>query len=251
MNDTKIFSTDNQIVQDVDFFHDFIEYLEYLKEVPIQRTVTGNISLKDIEALRLRFKMQEIFKEFEEYGWKINSERVLMFLTKIKIIAEVMHLTYKRKGKICLSGGGKAFLCNLTPFEQYEQMVYYFWNKINWSYFEPGKEIDGTSVIDIFQENRKSIWKILLENGNNWIVFSVFCQSLCEAFQLSKYYEDNDDMKFHLRLDITYGLIRRNLEYFGCLEVKEEEKDKLARIIAIKPTQLGLHMFFEAITKEP
>jgi len=246
--DVSLFSATDEMAQDVDFFHDFIEYLTYLENQPIKRTATGRISLKDIDNLRQRFKIQDIFREFKEFGWKINTEDVVQFLTQIKIIAEVMCLTYKRKDKILLSRNGKAYLKNLSPLHQYKQMVFCFWNKVNWSYFSPGREIDGLSVIDILQENQEIIWQALLRKGNSWIDFPVFCQTLYDYFHLEPYYEGLENKEFHLRLDVEYGLVHRNLEIFGCVEVKEEKRDTLEKIVAIKPTPLGLHMFFEALT---
>src|SRR5258708_4796646 len=82
-------------VQSVGFFHDFIAFLNLLKERPIKRTVTGNISLRDIELLLPELKTTKyVISEHHTHGWRLHSEEELRTLTQMKIIAEVMHLTY-------------------------------------------------------------------------------------------------------------------------------------------------------------
>lgn len=63
--------TDNQVLA-VDYFHDFLEFVKYLREKPILRTATGNISKAEIEALSKVFRQGEklIFIE-KEFGWKV------------------------------------------------------------------------------------------------------------------------------------------------------------------------------------
>lgn len=222
-----------------DFFHDFLVFLKYLEQKPIQRTITGNISRADIFALQPKFKQQTVFKEFKKYDWKIRTEREVEFLTQIKFIAEVMYLTYNRRGKLLISGNGRAFLHRIDQITQYWNMVGYFWDKVNWEYFIPGPEINGIGVVGILQKNRNIIWNTLLENGIAWIDFKVFCQTIKTFFKLENYYQLLGDFSFCL--DIEYGLLRKNLARLGCIIFEaEKDKNKLGRVLRFKPTELGM-----------
>jgi len=235
----------NNLIKEVsnnDFFHDFFVFLKYLEQKPIKRTITGNISLADISALQKQFRQQRVFKEFKEYGWKINSERVVEFLTQIKTIAEVMYVTYKRKDKLLLSKNGKSYLHDIDSLTQYWNMVLHYWNRVNWEYFNPSPEINRVSVINVLQKNQVIVWNAFLRKGNQWLDFEAFCQTLKVHFKLDDYYKNLDDFSYYL--DIEYGIFKRNLLLFGCIEC-EEEKDKydFERIIRFRPTKLGLYMF--------
>lgn len=231
-----------------DFFHDFMVFLKYLEQKPIQRTIAGNISRADIFALQPQFKQQKVFEEFKKFGWKIRTEKEVEFLTQIKIIAEVMYLTYNRKGKLLITQNGRGYLKNIGPVDQYWNMVLHYWERVNWEYFSPSPEINGISVIEILQKNQKVIWGTLLKNGKEWINFKVFCRTLKTYFQLQEYYRVKDYYPglddFDYCLDIEYGLIKKNLARFGCV-VFEEEKDKykIERIVRFRPTDLGLFTF--------
>jgi len=232
----------------IDFFHDFIIYLKYLEKQPIKRTITGNVSLKDIQEMAKQFREQKIFEEYKSFGWKITTEPQIQFLHQIKIIAEVMHLTYKRKGKILLSKNGKGYLQNISSTTQYWNMVLYFWKRVNWEYFTPTRQINDVSAVDILQEKQNIIWQALLKKGETWIDFSAFCQTLVNYFNLNSYYDDEEHGEFFLHLDIELALIKRNLALFGCIEYEEEKKEhELERIIRIKPTKVGLFMFTKAL----
>lgn len=188
---------DNSINQEVlnnNFFHDFIVFLKYLEQKPITRTITGNISLADIAALQKQFHQQKIFNEFKKYGWKINTERVIEFLTQIKVIAE----------------------------------------------------INNVSVINILQKNQNILWDVFLRKDSQWIDFKTFCQTIKTHFKLESYYKDLDDFSFYL--DIEYGLFKKNLVRFGCVECEEKnDKYNSGRIIRFRATKLGIFMFEKGI----
>ena len=228
------------------FFHDFIVFLKYLEQKPIKRTVTGNISLIDIFSLQKQFHQQEVFDKFKKYNWEIRSERQLEFLTKIKIIAETMYVIYKRKGHLMLSKNGKGYLHNIGPVTQYWSMVLHYWNRVSWEYFNPSPEINRKSVMDILQQNQNSIWKSLMRKGIQWIDFKLFYQAVKIHFKLEDFYKDLDDFSYYL--DIEYGVIKRNLLLFGCIEVEyKKDKYKFDRIISFRPTEVGIFLFEKGI----
>ncbi len=139
MDSTKSISLDpNTDPYSIPFFHDFMLFLGRLKERQIKRTVTGTISLIDIQSLLTQFNQQERIEEYKKYGWHLRREEELQFLTQIKIIAEVMYLTYNRKGFLYLSKNGQGFLKNINSLTQYQNMVLHYWYRVNWGYFTPG-----------------------------------------------------------------------------------------------------------------
>ncbi|KKP67021.1 MAG: hypothetical protein UR68_C0012G0019 [Candidatus Roizmanbacteria bacterium GW2011_GWA2_35_19] len=225
-----------------DFFHDFIVFLKYVENNNIQRTTTGNISLRDIAALQKEFRQQKIFNQFKEYGWKINSERVVEFLTQIKIISESMHITYKRKNKILISKNGKSFLHNIDSITQYWNMVLHYWRRISWEYFCPSPDIGHITVMDTIQKNQNVIWNAFLKKEYLWIDFEIFCKTIKIHFQLESFYKGIDDFSYYL--DIEYGLFKKNLVRFGCVEI-EEKKNKYNsnRIVRFRTTKLGIICF--------
>lgn len=231
--------TDSQVLA-VDYFYDFLQFLHYLQESTIHRTVTGNITLKDIDTLSKRFRNGKALQfQDEEMGWKIRSESECLYLNQIRITAEAMYILYKRRNQFLISKNGKGFLKNLTPVMQYEQMILWFWHRVSWEYFSPG------DVTKILQHNQQGLWAALLEKGNEWIEFDVFCQAVKRALHLEFRYQNSYDPDYELQLDIRYGLIERNLKLFGLVETKiqtGENKwdDKLTHF---RSTNLGLHMF--------
>ncbi|OGK09651.1 hypothetical protein A2767_07385 [Candidatus Roizmanbacteria bacterium RIFCSPHIGHO2_01_FULL_35_10] len=236
----------NQQVISNNFFHDFLVFLKYLEERPIKRTITGNISLADIFSLQKQFHQQEIFSEYKKYNWSIRSERQIEFLSKIKIIAESMYVIYKRKEYLILSKNGKGYLHNIDPVTQYWNMVLHYWNRVSWEYFNPSPEINKRSVMDVLQHNQHSLWNSLLRKGIQWIDFESFCQAVKIHFKLEDYYKNIDDFSYYL--DIEYGLLKRNIFLFGCVEVEyKKDKYKFDRISHFRPTELGIFMFEKGI----
>ena len=100
--------------------------------------------------------------------------------------------------------------------------------------------------MDILQQNQNSIWKSLMRKGIQWIDFKLFYQAVKIHFKLEDFYKDLDDFSYYL--DIEYGVIKRNLLLFGCIEVEyKKDKYKFDRIIRFRPTELGIFMFEKGI----
>ena len=239
----------NAEVNSIPFFHDFIIYLKYLEEKPIKLTATGNISLKDIHELSKRFKEQEVFEEFKHFGWKITTEPQIQFLHQIKIIAKVMRLTYKNKSALSITKNGKEFLRNLSPLEQFKEMVLHYWHQVNWDYFTPTREIYGISFTQRLQDVQESIWHALLNKGANWLDYSEFCKSVNLYFNFTPYFEDYPyaTPEEELKSEIRHVLFRRNLVLFGCVEIEEKGKKWDAEIVRFRTTQPGLYVFQKAL----
>lgn len=231
---------------DVPFFYDFMLFLECLAKQPIKRTLTGAISLTDIQDLIKQFKNQEKVQEYKEFGWRLHREEELGFLTQIKLIAEVMFLTYERKGLLLLSKNGRGFLENLDASKQYKEMVLHYWYKVNWGYFTPGREIGGYNLAETVQHYQTNIWKALSEKGLEWIDYKKFCHTFCRQLQLEPYMDKDYDP--YLRFEISLILFKRNLERFGCVEVIEEKsKHVWKEIVKFRSTPLGLEVYYKAL----
>ena len=236
----------------VDFFHDFILFLKHLQKQPIKRTLTGKISLSDIKSLILKFKQQETIEEFQHFGWKLRREEELEFLEQIKIIAEMMSVTYKRKGYYGLSKKGKAFLTKLKPIEQYRDMVLHFWYKVNWGYFSRiGKDINGVNLAEKLQQHQNLIWKTLLAKGTDWLDYKLFCQSLSDYLHLDDYFINTYAQNNKEDPDFDYELFYKNIVRFGCveLEVKHGKTKWDKKIVRFRSTNLGLYAYHKALTE--
>lgn len=241
----------DQDAKSVDFFHDFIVFLKHLKKHPIQRTlILGNISLHDITNLKQQFLYSTHTDEVrKEMDWQIRVEDDVEYLTQMKIIAEVMHLTYKRRRQLILSKNGSGYLDRLRPLEQYTEMVLHFWYRANWAYFNLGKEIRGRTLTEILQDYQNNIWQIFLKNGEAWMDYRGFCLALETHLNLYEYFKDEyGDPQDNLLFDINLSLFRKNLLRFGIIEVEEGQKEKWKlNIKRFRPTPLGLHVFKKAL----
>lgn len=62
------FEISNEQVLEVDYYYDFMQFLEYVLKNGIKRTATGNISLNNINELSKRFKNGKALEFLDEYG---------------------------------------------------------------------------------------------------------------------------------------------------------------------------------------
>jgi len=236
----------------VAFFYDFMLFLNRLVEKPIKRTVTGAISLTDIKELLEKFKQQDRIQEYKKYGWHLRREEELQFLVQMKIIAEVMYLTHKRKGYLYLSKSGKRLLKNIDTLTQYQNIVLNYWHRVNWEYFTSGKEVRDETLAKVLQNNQGSIWKALYTKGTEWIDYEKFCFSLLSYFRLDSFLDNFHDKRHDLLFHIDLILFRRNLERLGCVEVEKKrgKYDFDKEIVRFHPTSLGLTAFHKALYED-
>lgn len=244
IQDTLILKDDS--IESIDFYYDFIAFLRRLHNHPIKRTVTGNISLKDIEPLLKELKTtRKRIDEYNKFGWKLRTEQELQTLEQIKILAEVMRLIYKRKGKLYLSKNGLGFLKNLTPLQQYKQMILHYWYDLNWDYFYERKRINGLTLNDILQDNQDKIWHSLLCKNTQWIDYKKFCLALRDYFHLEPFFEDSYfDPEQELLMDIQYSIFRKNLLLFNCVETEMKPGKEITRF---RSTRIGLYLYQKAL----
>ena len=239
LNDSPLMITNDQVLA-VDYFHDFLKFVKFVREKPLTRTATGNVALKELEALSKIFRQgkQLIFLD-EGFGWKVRSEMDCQYLHQMRVTAEVMNLIYKRRGEFRLSKNGLGYLTKIEPANQYQAMVLSFWNQVNWNYFNPDQ------ITKALQHNQTFIWQNLLRAGNDWLEFKPFCQALKISLNLERFYQKEElDPDFMLYLEIRHGLLKR-LQLFGCIEteIKKGERDWQDELARFRPTNLGLYMF--------
>lgn len=236
---------------DVPFFCDFMLFLERLSKQAIKRTVTGLISLTDISDLMKQFKEQEQIEEYKKFGWSLRRESELGFLTQIKLIADVMFITYNRKGLLLLSKNGRGFLKNLDVVKQYKEMVLHYWYKVNWGYFTPGRTVNDFNLAETLQHYQTGIWKVLLENGSEWIDYKQFCYMLYEQLHLDLFIDDEFGLEHNFLFELDLILFKRNLQRFGCVDVVEgpSRYDWDKEIVKFRSTPLGLDAYHKALFK--
>lgn len=241
--------TNNDIIT-IDIYQDIIAFLKRLAEKPIKLTTIGNISLRNIEGLLAQLRTtKHVIDEHAKYNWKVHSEWDLETLTQIKIILFIMGVMYKRKGYIHLTKTGKAFLFH-APLEQYEQIVFTYWNKCSWAYFSNASRVGPSSLPEVLQYIHGHLWKLFLQKGESWIDYPTFCKSTRDYFHLNEYLREpytpeEQEVRF---LDMEYDLFKRNLILFGCIEIEEiQGKHKWdTRISRFRATPIGLYLFAKA-----
>lgn len=228
-------------VMKVDFFHDFLLFLNSLKEDPVKLTATGNLSIKSLEPLLKKLKtLKPIFKRNEEYGWKLRTEDEVRSLHLIRIMTDLMHLAYKKHDKLLISKNGKAFLTNLNRVDQFKQLFDYYKNRFNWAYYSYFK--NDELLTKALQRQQERIWKLLKSNGAEWVDFKTFCKTLNEDLQLQQYLND----PYSTPEEVLYSRIKSDLFYdplalFGCVELETKEIDKWSEeIIRFRLTKIGL-----------
>ncbi len=249
LSDTAILTKDS--IESIDFYYDFLAFLRRLNNNPIKRTLTGNISLKNIELLLKELKTtKDNIKEHKKYGWKIHTEQELQTLEQIKILAEVMRLTYKKKNKLFISKNGRKFLRELNPSQQYKQMILYYWYRVNWDYFSAMQSIKGTTLNNILQDNQNKIWHTLFCKNTQWIDYKKFCLALRDYFHLEPFLQDPVlDPDWILFSDIKYTLFKKNLLLFNCVQIQQKPAkfDEQIEIIRFRSTQVGLYLYQKAL----
>ncbi|MGI8420276.1 MAG: hypothetical protein ACR2LN_06590 [Candidatus Levyibacteriota bacterium] len=241
----------NAQVQSIDFFHDFIAFLNWLSEKPIKRTITGNISLRDIGLLLPQLRtIQSVIDDHKKFNWRLHSEQELQTLTQIKVIAGNMYLIYRRKGTILLSKNGRGFLTNLSPVQQYEQMVLNYWYQVNWEYFTPSKTVKGQTLSELLQKKQNYFWSLFLQKGEQWIDYEKFCKTTRDYFNLHEYFDDAYlGADYELYSDIDFTLFYKNLVLFGCVEteVTSTQREWERKIKQFHSTPVGLNLFNKAV----
>lgn len=233
--------TDKEVLA-VDIFHDFLALLNLLKERPIKRTATGNISLKDIDTLLQTLKtVQPILKHTKEMGWQIRREDEILPLHLIKTMADIMHLTYKKHDKLFLSKNGRTFLDKLMPSDQFTQLFQYYRQRLNWAYYASFTE-KHEAFAHLLQTQQDHIWRRLTEKGTAWIEYKMFCEALRDDLRLQTLLEESyttPEEILYRRIDTH--IFSRILSLFGCVETETKQIDKWdTEIIRFRLTKIGI-----------
>lgn len=92
------------------------------------------------------FKDQKLQSEFKEYGWKIRNEQQFEYL----------------QGQISLSKNGNAYLTNIDSLTQYWNMIMSYWEKINWDYFEPARNVYGVPLDKYYSTDQMDNFDLML-----------------------------------------------------------------------------------------
>jgi hypothetical protein len=206
----------------IPFFHDFILFLNHLKEHPIQKTKTGSISIKPILPLLNQFKDNRHLLEIRKMGWELHREDEYNALLQIKIIALNMYIIYNRKEYLYLSKNGRGYLDKVDPLAQYSAMVLHYWYRTNWDYISPTHPCGKSNFGEIIYQNQNELWQILLKEKDKWLDFESFANTLISYLHLNDYfkntYDPHEDSQFSINLAVYFDLFAHNLLRFGIVE---------------------------------
>lgn len=246
---TQIISLTDEEVLAVDFFHDFLAFLNRLKGHPIKRTAAGNVSLNDIEPLLRTLKtVQPILGHEKETGWKLRREDEILPLHLIKIMADIMHLTYKKHDKLLLSKNGLAFLEKLSPVEKFSQLFQHYRQQLNWAYYVSLTE-KQEALAQLLQVQQDHIWQLLKTEGTEWIDYKTFCKILRDGLRLQPLLEElysNPEEILYRRINTI--LFSRILTLFECVELKTKQIDKWEEVItSFRSTKIGLVLYEQSL----
>lgn|GEM_PF-915301 len=238
--------TDEDVLT-VDFFHDFLTFLTFLKERPIKRTATGNLSLKNIESLLQTLKtVKPILDYHEQMRSKIKREDDILPLNLIKIMADIMKLTYKKHDKLLLSKNGKAFFDKLSHAEQFTQLFHYYQQRLNWAY-STSLTKNQEAIARLLQVRQDSIWRLLAKKKNEWVEYKTFCEELRKELPLEPFLEEAYSTPEEiLERRIETILFSRILAFFNCVELETKQVNNWDTIIIrFRLTKIGLTLLPE------
>ena len=151
-----------------------------------------------------------------------------------------MHLTYKKHCNLSVSKNGRAFLENLTPVDQFDQLFKYYKNRFNWAYYTFFD--NDARFAEALQSSQDIIWRLVKEKGTRWQDYESFCDNLNERLNLQAFldkpYSAPEKVLYQ---DVKYILFDKLLSLFGCVELETKEINKWSTaIIRFRLTKIGL-----------
>ena len=218
------------------FFRDFLVFLKLLTKRPLElaQTGTGNLKVKEIKALGEVFKHDIYHRDKNgEIMFATRTEDDFPYLIRIRQLAQVMRLVYKRKNKLFLSQAGRGYLDGLDEKTQFEQLVLGYLHEANWAYYRPQEEI-----IEKLQKNQAQIWAYL-RREDDWIDFSQFVEALRLIFRLPVSDKDHSLFLDHVRWSVEDVLVNI-LEQLELVEIRKEKMKNWGReITSFRLTVIG------------
>ncbi len=229
-------------VKKVEFFHDFLVFLKYIEEKEAKLTQRKNLCLKELKEIVNLFTVP-IKMEGKVRGriFKVHSEEEMPYVEKIHILAELLRLVRKRKGKLVICKRAKGSFNRLPLNIQFQLLWSTYWHHFNWSYFHSyGRE----SIAEILQKNRYYVKNLILSLDNReeeWINFSRFSKELEKKLNLTWYDNNGVNCPELIYSKIEFVLIEE-FKLFGLVETKkrkDEERYYLERLVSFKLTPMG------------
>jgi len=223
-------------------FHDFLLFLEEAGRKPFQLTKTGNLRLADIHYLGEHFAL-DIYRRDESGAiWRpVRSERDVLYLTRMRFIAEGMRLTAPQQGKLSLTIKGKAFLAGISPQAQFEELTLWCLQRYDWGEWYAHR----AELARALQRAQRFLWRYFLYRKDTRIEFPQFLAGLRRYFGLDALVPDPslyiDDVLWAVK-----QMLIQDLRLFGLLAVDSVKYDGVLdreTISAFQPTALGVHIF--------
>ncbi|RLE08900.1 hypothetical protein DRZ78_00195 [Candidatus Aerophobetes bacterium] len=230
-------------VEKINFFQDFLTFLKYVEENQVKLTQKGNITLKNlgeiVKQLVIPIRMEE---KIGGRVFRVRSEEELSYVHKIHILADLMRLVRKRKGKLVICKKSKHHFDLFPHNVQFQILWSTYWHHLNWAYFHPyGEE----NIAEILQNNRDYVKKVFLDLNrkfkNEWINFSYLSKRLEKDLELTWYDANGVNRPDILYLEIEAVLINE-FKLFGLVETRKKKEKKwphLERLVSFRLTSLG------------
>lgn len=226
-------------VKNTPLLKDFLGFLNYLFQTPAKLTQTKNLSLADIRAINeLLTHPLELDMKIGKHLYKLRSEDATTYIKRLNCLAELLHLTYHRKGKKYITKGYTGFL-KLLPSWQFFHLLCAYWSDLNWGYFHPFQGYNDKNIPEVLQEVRPYLRQILLTEACNWVDFEFFAKNLARIFNLS-YHDITGKNQEDLVSWQIETIVIRDFSLFNLIE-KKTKKDEhgFDKVQSFHLTKLG------------
>ncbi len=232
-----------QIINQIDFFHDFMLFMHTLSKRPLTLTKTGSLQLKEINYFGSIFR-HDIYHR-DEHGqilFAIRTEYEASYLFRIRLLAETKYLTYRRRGELRLSKNGLWFVTKIDALTQYEQILQWYFNRGRWSAIHPFTDTHNQYIADILQNGQQQIWSYLVAKGNEWINLTKFLSGLATFFKLSA---KGDTVIPDFTLRKIERITVKDLRMYNLIEYP----DVSDKTVSFRLTELGNYILHKIVTE--
>ncbi len=224
-------------------FQDFLSFLQLLRERSLELTQTGNLRLKEIDAVH--DVCQHDFFPRDKNGellFSIRSEDDLVYLQHLRQLAYANRFTSKRKRKLRLSKDGREFL-QLSIEKQFLLVIEAQLFSCNWQYLFPfgGRREE---VLEIIQDQAISFLKLLLENAaDKWYELTQMTEDLAQKLDIEPAIREGYSGDEDLLTNALVWLAKVIFKNFDLVSLKTKKEKKLSytftEIEKIKLTSIG------------
>lgn len=207
-------------------FQDLLSFLHLLKERPLELTQTGNLRLKEIDAVHDVCKYDFYPKDDDgKLRFSIRSVDDLRYLNHLRQLAHVCKFASKRKHKLKLSKKGKEFL-RLSLEDQFLMIVKAQLFYCNWSYLFPFGGRREELLIELQDQIINLIGFLLKKVAGRWRSLEQITEDVAQELGIEPalregYFPDED-----LLANAVEWLALNILEKFDLVDLKLKKEKK-------------------------